>query len=145
MSVYGRQYRREGHAKSADYSQITRRFLTHGSQTPQEQPMAPGSQFCFADYRLDLHNEQLWCGSQALPLTTKALRVLGLLMVHAGQLVSKDALFQAVWPEAAVSDGVLSNCIGELRKALGETAQAPLFIQTVHRRGYRFLAPVTVS
>src|SRR5207245_8920796 len=93
---------------------------------------------------LDLPDEQLWCGAQVLPLTTKALRVLGLLVAHAGQLVNKDTLFQVVWPEAAVSDGVLTNCIGELRRALGDTAQAPRFIQTVHRRGYRFLAPVTV-
>jgi DNA-binding winged helix-turn-helix (wHTH) protein len=106
--------------------------------------MSAGSQFCFDGYRLDLPNEQLWCGPQPLPLTAKALRVLGVLVAHAGHLVTKDALFQAVWPEAAVSDGVLSNGIGELRKALGETAQAPRFIQTVYRRGYRFLAPVTV-
>jgi DNA-binding winged helix-turn-helix (wHTH) protein len=105
--------------------------------------MAAAPQFCFDVYRLDLPNEQLWCGAQAVPLTAKALRVLGLLVAHAGQLVTKDALFQAVWPEAVVSEGVLSNCIGELRKALGDTAQAPRFIQTVHRRGYRFLAPVT--
>src|SRR4029453_17439035 len=106
--------------------------------------MSAGSQFCFDGYRLDLPNEQLWCGPQPLPLTAKALRVLDVLVAHAGHLVTKDALFQAVWPEAAVSDGVLSNGIGELRKALGETAQAPRFIQTVYRRGYRFLAPVTV-
>lgn len=106
--------------------------------------MSTGSQFGFDVYRLDVPNAQLWCGAQVLPLTAKALRVLGTLAAHAGQLVSKDTLFQEVWPEAAVSDGVLSNCIGELRKALGETAQAPRFIQTVHRRGYRFLAPVTV-
>jgi len=106
--------------------------------------MSTESQFGFDVYRLDLLNEQLWCGAQVLPLTAKALRVLGLLVAHAGQLVSKDTLFQAVWPEAAVSDGVLSNCIGELRKTLGDTAQSPRFIQTVHRRGYRFLPPVTV-
>ena len=112
--------------------------------TPEEERMATASVFCFADYRLDLANEQLWCGAQTVPLTTKALRVLGLLVAHAGQLVTKDALFAAVWPGAAVSEGVLSNCIGELRKALGDSAQAPRCLQTVHRRGYRFLAPVTV-
>jgi DNA-binding winged helix-turn-helix (wHTH) protein len=106
--------------------------------------MSTASQFGFDVYRLDVANEQLWCGEQVLPLTAKALRVLGLLVAHAGQLVSKDTLFEAVWPEAAVSDGVLTNCIGELRRALGDTAQTPRFIQTVHRRGYRFLAPVTV-
>ena len=107
--------------------------------------MAAASEFCFGDYRLNLPNEQLWCGAQPVPLTTKALRVLGELVAHAGQLVTKDALFAAVWPGAAVSEGVLSNCIGELRKALGDSAQAPRCIQTVHRRGYRFLAPMTVA
>jgi DNA-binding winged helix-turn-helix (wHTH) protein len=96
--------------------------------------MATASQWCFEGYRLDLPNEQLWCGAQAVPLTAKALRVLGTLVAHAGQLVTKDTLFQAVWPEAAVSEGVLSNCIGELRQALGDRAQAPRFIQTVYRR-----------
>jgi DNA-binding winged helix-turn-helix (wHTH) protein len=60
-------------------------------------------------------------------------------------LVTKDALFAAVWPEMVVSEGVLTNCIGELRKALGDTAQAPRLIATVHRRGYRFIAPVTLA
>jgi DNA-binding winged helix-turn-helix (wHTH) protein len=103
-----------------------------------------GSQFGFDVYHLDLSNAQLWRGSQALPLTAKALGVLGVLMAHAGELASKDALFRSVWPEATVSDQSLTNCISELRKALGETANQPRFIQTVHRRGYRFLAPVTV-
>jgi hypothetical protein len=57
-------------------------------------------------------------------------------MEQAGQLVTKEALLQAVWPDTVVSEGVLTTCIGELREELGETAQAPRFIQTVHRRGY---------
>src|SRR5215468_4468911 len=72
-------------------------------------------------------------------LPPKVFAVLRLLVEHAGQLVTKEALLQAVWPELVVSETVLTNCIGELRKVLGETAQAPRFIQTVHRRGYRFL------
>jgi DNA-binding winged helix-turn-helix (wHTH) protein len=58
-------------------------------------------------------------------------------------LVTKDALLEAVWPETAVSDGALANCLMELRKILGEMAREPRFIATVHRQGYRFLAPVT--
>jgi DNA-binding winged helix-turn-helix (wHTH) protein len=105
-------------------------------------PAAP--QFHFDPYRLEVRNELLWCGAQALRLTAKAFRVLHYLVEHAGQLVTKDALFEAVWPEMSVSEGVLTNCIGELRKALGDTAQTPRFIATVHRRGYRFIAPVTL-
>jgi DNA-binding winged helix-turn-helix (wHTH) protein/predicted ATPase len=106
--------------------------------------MLADPQFRFDAYRLEVRNEQLWCGAQAIRLTAKAFCVLRYLVEHAGQLVTKDALFRAVWPETVVSEGVLTNCIGELRKALGDAAQAPRFIATVHRRGYRFIAPVTL-
>ena len=66
-------------------------------------------------------------------------------MVHAGRLVTKEELLDACWPETAVSDGVLKVHIAELRKALGETGRTPRFIATVHRRGYRFVAPVTTA
>jgi DNA-binding winged helix-turn-helix (wHTH) protein len=105
-------------------------------------PAAP--QFRFDAYRLEVNNAQLWCGAQALRLTAKAFHVLRYLVEHAGQLVTKEALFEAIWPETVVSEGVLTNCIGELRKVLGDAAQAPRFIATVHRRGYRFIAPVTL-
>ena len=64
------------------------------------------------------------------------------LVTHADRLVTKDTLLDAVWPELAISDVVVRVAIGELRRALGDTAQAPRFIATVHRRGYRFVAPV---
>jgi DNA-binding winged helix-turn-helix (wHTH) protein len=105
-------------------------------------PAAP--RFRFDPYQLEVTNEQLWREPQALRLTAKAFRVLHYLVEHAGQLVTKDALFEAVWPEIAVSEGVLTNCIGELRKVLGDTTQTPRFIATVHRRGYRFIAPVSL-
>ena len=117
---------------------------TQRVQALQDESTPSGSQLRFDVYRLDLDNAQLWRGAQALPLTAKALDVLSVLMTQAGKLVRKETLFQSVWPGAAVSDQVLTNCISELRKALGETAQQPRFIQTVHRRGYRFLAPVAV-
>jgi DNA-binding winged helix-turn-helix (wHTH) protein/tetratricopeptide (TPR) repeat protein len=78
-----------------------------------------------------------------LALKPKAFAVLHYLVEHAGQLVTKEALLAACWPETAVGDGVLKVCIAELRKALGESAQTPQCITTVHRRGYRFVAPVT--
>jgi DNA-binding winged helix-turn-helix (wHTH) protein len=65
------------------------------------------------------------------------------LVRHAGQIVHKDTLLNTVWPETSVGDGVLKNCLGELRHLLGETAREPRFIATVHCQGYRFIAPVT--
>ena len=99
--------------------------------------------WCFADFRLDPDNACLWRGPQAIALTPKAFDVLHYLVTHADRLVTKDTLLDAVWPELAISDTVVRIAIGELRRALGDTAQAPRFIATVHRRGYRFVAPVT--
>ena len=99
-------------------------------------------QWCFADFRLDLDNACLWRGPQPVALTPKAFDVLHYLVTHADRLVTKDTLLDAVWPELAISDVVVRVAIGELRRVLGDTAQAPRFIATVHRRGYRFVAPV---
>ena len=57
--------------------------------------------------------------------------------------MTKDALFAAVWPEVVVSEGTLAESIREVRKALGETARAPRYVETVHRRGYRFIGQLT--
>jgi DNA-binding winged helix-turn-helix (wHTH) protein len=99
-------------------------------------------QWRFADFRLDPDNACLWRGTQPIALTPKAFDVLQYLVTHADRLVTKDTLLDAVWPETAISDVVVRIAIGELRRALGDTAQAPRFIATVHRRGYRFVAPV---
>jgi class 3 adenylate cyclase/predicted ATPase/DNA-binding winged helix-turn-helix (wHTH) protein len=101
------------------------------------------SQWCFADFRLDPANACLWRGPQPVALTPKAFDVLQYLVTHPDRLVTKDTLLDAVWPETAISDAVVRIAIGELRRALGDTAQAPRFIATVHRRGYRFVAPIT--
>jgi class 3 adenylate cyclase/predicted ATPase len=99
-------------------------------------------QWHFGGFRLDPDNACLWRGAQAIALTPKAFDVLHYLVTHPDQLVSKDILLDAVWPETAVSDAVVRIAIGELRRALSDTAQAPRFIATVPRRGYRFVAPV---
>ena len=103
----------------------------------------PSQIFHFQDYRLDLQAEQLWRGEQTVQLTGKAFAVLAYLARHPDQLVSKDDLFQAVWPDTVVSDATLSSAIKELRKALHDKARAPQYIETVHRRGFRFIAPLS--
>lgn len=60
----------------------------------------------------------------------------------AGEVITKEALFAAVWPDRVVSDGALSSCLRELRQALGDDQKAPRYIATVHRVGYRFIAKV---
>jgi DNA-binding winged helix-turn-helix (wHTH) protein/tetratricopeptide (TPR) repeat protein len=101
------------------------------------------SHWLFGPFRLDPDQAYLWHEGQPVPLTPKAFRVLHYLVTHADQLITKDELFDALWPDTVVSEAALRVCISELRKALGEGARAPQFIATVVRRGYRFLAPVT--
>ena len=93
-------------------------------------------------FQLDLRDERLWRGSDVIRLTPKALAVLRCLLTHAGQLVTKEVLFATVWPETVVSDAVLAAAIRELRRALGDPARSPHYIETVHGRGYRFIAVV---
>ena len=96
----------------------------------------------FDRFRLDGANQRLEDDAGAVPLNPKAFDVLRVLAERAGQLVSKAQLFEAVWPSTHVVDGVLKVNIAELRKALGDSATQPRFIETVHRRGYRFVAAV---
>ena len=102
-------------------------------------------QFMFGPFRLDTANARVWRRSQAIALTPKAFAVLQYLVQHDGRLVTKEALLEAVWPGTAVGEAVLKVCIAEIRKALGDPARAPRCIATVHRRGYRFIAPVTAG
>ena len=78
-------------------------------------------------------------------LTPKLLDLLIHLIDHAGELVTKEALLDALWPDANVTDNALTQAVSELRQALGDDAAAPHYIKTVARRGYRFVAPVTAA
>jgi DNA-binding winged helix-turn-helix (wHTH) protein/tetratricopeptide (TPR) repeat protein len=97
-------------------------------------------QIVFPPFRLDPANEQLWNGSEPLPLTPKAYAVLHFLATHPRRLVTKDELLDAVWPETHVTEGVLKVAVAEIRKALNDASRSPRFIETAHRRGYRFIA-----
>lgn len=76
-------------------------------------------------------------------VTPKALAVLFALARRPLQVVTKQELFELVWPDRVVSDSALSTCIRELRDVLGDDARHPVFIETVHGRGFRFLVPVS--
>jgi DNA-binding winged helix-turn-helix (wHTH) protein len=99
----------------------------------------------FEPFCLDVGNERLWRGPEALHLTHKAFAVLRYLAEHAGQLVTKDELLEVVWSQTHVSEAALAVCMREIRQAVGDNPRTPRFIETVHGRGYRFLAAVTVA
>ena len=97
----------------------------------------------FGGYRFETDSGRLWSGTREIRLTPKASEVLKTLVLHAGELVSKDHLFATVWNGTAVSDDALTSCIQELRRALKDDSKEPRFIETRHRRGYRFVAPLS--
>ncbi len=99
----------------------------------------------FGPFRLDAANAQLWRGDEEISLRRKTFDVLCYLVEHPGELVTKAALLDAVWAEVNVSDSMPATCVAELRKLLGDEARSPQFIETVHRRGYRFIAKVTTA
>jgi DNA-binding winged helix-turn-helix (wHTH) protein/predicted ATPase len=101
-----------------------------------------GKRIVFDPFCLDLASEQLWRGSQAIKLRPKAFAVLDHLLARPGQLVTKDALLNAVWPGTFVSDAVLKVTIRQIREALGDDPKTPQFIETAHRRGYRFIGQI---
>lgn len=93
----------------------------------------------FGQYRLDLTNECLWRGTRAISLRPKAFAVLKTLIEKPGQLMKTQELLDAVWPGTFVGDAVLKGCVLQLREALEDSAASPRYIETVHRRGYRFI------
>src|SRR5262245_18493553 len=99
----------------------------------------------FDPFCLDLANESLWRGSQVIKLRPKAFAVLDYLVGRPGQLVTKEKLLDAVWPETFVGEAVLKVAIRQLREALGDDPKSPRFIETAHRRGYRFIGPIAES
>lgn len=97
----------------------------------------------FGPFCLDPANGRLMRDGQAKPITPKAFAVLQTLLQRPGMLITKAELLEAVWPRGCVGDGVLKVCIRELRQALGDESKQPRFIETAHRRGYRFVAGIT--
>src|SRR5262245_31550128 len=97
----------------------------------------------FGDFRFQPGSGQLWLRGEEVRLTPKAADVLKVLVSNAGSPVTKDALFASVWPDVTVSDDALTTCIQELRRVLSDDAKKPQFIETRHRRGYQFIAPVS--
>ncbi|MGE3537546.1 MAG: AAA family ATPase [Candidatus Tectimicrobiota bacterium] len=107
--------------------------------------MAPEPDLFFPPFRLDREHHSLWRGTDRVPLRPKAFAVLQYLAAQAPHLVTPADLLRAVWAEAYVSEGLLRSYMRELRAVLGDTAKTPQFIETVVRRGWRFLVPVLTA
>jgi len=97
------------------------------------------------ELRIDNAAECIWRDGEKIGVPPKAFLVLRRLMERPGQLVTKDELLEAVWPNTHVTETVLNNAVGQLREALGDDSKRPRFIETVHRRGFRWIGPVTAD
>jgi predicted ATPase/DNA-binding winged helix-turn-helix (wHTH) protein len=96
----------------------------------------------FDPFSLDPANERLWRGSEAIRLRPKAFAVLEYLLGRPGQLVTKETLLDAVWQGTFVGEAVLKVAIRQIREALDDDPKSPRFIETAHRRGYRFVGHI---
>src|SRR6185436_17011119 len=82
---------------------------------------------------------------QSIRIEPKVMDVLLCLASQAGEVVSKETLIQTIWSDRFVTDEVITTTIWELRRALGDEARNPRFIQTIPRKGYRLIAPVVLE
>jgi DNA-binding winged helix-turn-helix (wHTH) protein len=97
----------------------------------------------FGPYILNMVQRVLTRSGETISLTPKATDLLALLVENAGQLVEKEVLLREIWPNTFVEEGNVTQAIFQLRRALGDNRSNPKYIETVTRRGYRFIAPIS--
>jgi DNA-binding winged helix-turn-helix (wHTH) protein/TolB-like protein/Flp pilus assembly protein TadD len=98
----------------------------------------------FANFRIDIAKHRLLKDGELLPVTPKAVEILLLLAQNSGRIVEKDELMAAIWPDTIVEESNLTQTVYVLRKILGQDANGEKFIQTIPKRGYRFLHELRV-
>src|SRR5215831_2763754 len=99
----------------------------------------------FRSFRLDAANQCLWRGEQRVALAPKVFDVLRYLVEHPGRLITQNELLEALWPDTYVNPELIKKYILGIRKVLGDQHDKPIFIETLPKRGYQFVAPVTES
>ena len=107
--------------------------------------MAPGHQYEFGAYRLDEQGRMLFREGERVVLPPKVVELLVTLVQAAGRVLTREQLLQQLWPNSVVEEGSLTSHISVLRKALAEGTNGQEFIETLPKRGYRFVAPVRRS
>jgi DNA-binding winged helix-turn-helix (wHTH) protein len=98
--------------------------------------------YVFGGYTLDQHRDELRGAEGVVRLDRQVFVVLAYLVQHHDRVVRRQELFEHLWPDRFVSDAALERCITVARRAVGDSGRTQQVIQTVHGRGYRFVAPV---
>src|SRR5262245_48042666 len=118
------------------------------SQTSPSMPAAERHRLpplVFGPFTFDVQERLLSRSGQEIGLPPRVLGVLELLLQRAGDVVSRQELIDTVWKDAFVTDTSLAEAVSVLRQGLGDDPQSPTYIQTLHRRGYRFVATVATA
>ena len=105
----------------------------------------PQVSYEFADFRLLPGEKQLMCGPKPVKLQPKVFDTLLMLVENHGRLVEKDSFLKGLWPDTFVEEATLAHCVSELRRTLRAGSNGVEFIETVAKRGYRFLLPVKTT
>ena len=106
-------------------------------------PVPTGPIFVFESFELDPGRRRLSASGEPVAISDRQFDILCLFVARAGQIVSKDELLQAAWKDVAVSDNSIEQAISSLRRLLGVRSSRLPYIETVPRRGYRFVITVT--
>src|SRR5687767_8742584 len=98
--------------------------------------------FRFGPFVLDPVTFRLWSVRGDAVLSPRAIDLLLMFVEQPARLFTKDEIFRLLWPDVAVTDNALTQVVSEIRRALGDTPASARYLQTLARRGYRFVAPV---
>ncbi|MEZ5415984.1 MAG: transcriptional regulator [Vicinamibacterales bacterium] len=115
------------------------------SPVPTAGRPAPRAVARLRPFHLDLKSWSLGRGGAAVALSPKLVQILACLAEARGELVTRELLLDRFWPDVFVTDNTLTRAVADIRKALGDDAGTPRYVQTMARRGYRFVAPVTIE
>lgn len=107
-------------------------------------PPETKSRVRFGPFEVDLRTGELWREGSRVPLQERPFRVLAVLLEHPGDLVSREELRRRLWPQAVFTDFEhgLNKAVNKVRRTLDDSAEEPHYVETLPRRGYRFIAPV---
>src|SRR5215203_5386160 len=107
-----------------------------------ESPKHANRCYYFDDVVIDRENFRVLKQNEPKSLTPRAFNILIYLIEHCGRVVEKQEIFEAIWKETFVTDNALMRAVKEIRRQLGDDAAAPRYLETVHKRGYRFIGNV---
>jgi len=110
------------------------------------EPLQPNSVVRFGTYEVSLQSGEVRKAGLRIRVQQQPMKLLEILLEHPGEVVTREALRSRVWPNESFGDfdQALNIAIGKLRSALGDSAESPRFIETLPKRGYRFIADVTI-